>query len=206
MAKKKSKQECADCWSPSERRMKAHIERLKNLIFFPIIRLLVKLGVTANMVSYSSAVIGLASAVYLWYDIKVAAILLAVSFAIDGLDGSVARATKKNKMKGSVTDCFADQLTISATTIGFIAVGLLNPVIGGLYLIVYPVIIIFSILRNIIGKPAVYVLRPRLVVFIAFWFYAATSINWMNYVVLPLSIILLFQAVKDFYFLRGNLK
>jgi phosphatidylglycerophosphate synthase len=206
MGKRKSKQECADCWSPSERRMKEHIERCKKFLFLPLIEILVKLGVTANMVSYSSAVIGLISAVYIWYDIKIAAILLAVSFAIDGLDGSVARATKKNRMKGSVTDCFADQFTISATTIGFISVGLLNPVIGGLYLIVYPVVIIFSILRNIIGKPAVYVLRPRLVVFITFWFYAATSINWLDYVVLPLSIILLFQAVKDFYFLRGNLK
>ncbi|MBT3405637.1 CDP-alcohol phosphatidyltransferase family protein [Candidatus Woesearchaeota archaeon] len=206
MTKKTKDEDCADCWSPSERKIKAFFEFTKKVLFYPVVVLLVKLGVTANMVSYFSAFVGLVATVYLWYDLRIAAILLLVSLAIDGIDGSVARASKKKSLRGSITDCFCDQFAISATTIGFIALGLVDPVIGALYLVVYPTVIAFSIIRNIIKKPASYVLRPRIIVFAVFWLYVITSLNIFNYVILPLSLILLYQVIRDFYVLRAHLK
>lgn len=206
MRKYNKKERYADSLSFSERKPTALIEYLKKFIFYPVVILLIKLGITANMVSCISALIGFISAIYLWFDYKVAAILLLISFFTDGTDGSLARATHKNDKQGAIMDCFMDQITISATTIGFISIGLLDPIIGSLYLLSYPIVVIFSSLRNIIGKPAIYVLRPRIIVYAAFWLYTITSFNSMNYVVSPLSLILLFQVTKDFYFLRGHLR
>ncbi|KKT18899.1 MAG: hypothetical protein UW03_C0028G0015 [Candidatus Peregrinibacteria bacterium GW2011_GWA2_43_8] len=185
--------------------MKTLIEKIKAILFYPFIALLIKAGITANMVSYFSAIVGLISVAFLWYDLKISAVLLIISLMIDGVDGSVARATKKNSLKGSVTDCFCDQATISASTIGFIAIGILDPIIGGFYLVLYPILITFSILRNIVNSPACYVLRPRIIVYGTFVLYAFGSINVLNHVVAILSAALLFQVVKDFYFLRSKL-
>lgn len=197
---------CADCWSPSERKMKLIIEKIKGIFFTPLICLLIKLKITANMVSYFSAFLGIVSVIVLFYDIKISAIILLISFVFDGIDGSLARASKKDNLEGSITDCFCDQIVISSTTIGLIAIGIIDPTIGGLYLVTYPIVIIFSIIRNLINKPRTYVLRPRIIVYATFILYAFTNINLMNWVVLPLSLILLFQIIVDFYFLRGNLK
>jgi len=196
---------CSDCWSPSERKMKGFFETIKKYLFWPIVKACAKIGITANMISYTSAALGVAATVYLWYDIKVAAILLLVSLMLDGVDGSVARDQKPPKLAGSITDCFCDQIVISATTIGFIATGLLDPVIGGLYLIGYPLLITFSILKNIINKPNVYVFRPRIIVYASFWLYVFAGINYMDYTVLPISIIILFYVIFDFYSLRKTL-
>lgn len=199
------KKQFADCWSPSERRIKSIFERIKQIIFYPLVVLLIKLKITANMISYLSAMVGLISVVFLWYNLKISAILLLISLVIDGIDGSVARKTKKNNLKGAVTDCFADQITISASTIGFIAIGILNPIIGGIYLVLYPILIIFSVVRNIFNFPSSYILRPRIIVYGTFVFYIFSLINLLDYIVSILSIILLIQVIKDFYFLRSKL-
>lgn len=196
---------CSDCWSPKERKMKAIFETIKKYLFWPIIKCCAKIGITANMISYTSALIGLISAVYLWYDIKIAAILLIASLMLDGVDGSLARFTNSPKLQGSLTDCFSDQIVISSTTIGFIATGLINPIIGGLYLVGYPLLITFSILKNIINKPNAYVLRPRVIGYASFWLYAFFGINYMNYVILPIAIITLLYVIHDFYLLRKTL-
>jgi len=195
----------ADCWTPSERKIKRNFEKIKAIIFNPFIFFLLKLKITANMLSYFSAFVGLISVIYMWYNLNIAAVLLIISLTIDGLDGSIARATKTNNLQGSVTDSFCDQIVISASTIGFIAIGLLNPIIGGVYLTLYPLVIIFSILRNIINKPATYVLRPRIIVYSIFVLYVFTNWDYMNFIVLILSIILFIQVIKDFYFLRSKL-
>jgi|GEM_PF-2392841 len=201
----KQKTECADCWSPSERKMKGFFETIKKYLFWPIVKTCAKFGITANMVSYVSAAIGIASAVYVWYDMKISAILLLISLLLDGVDGAVARDQNPPKLPGSITDCFCDQLVISSTTIAFIATGLLDPVIGGLYLVGYPLLITFSILKNIINKPNIYVFRPRIIVYIGFWIFVIFGKNYMDYIVLPISIIILLYVIYDFYSLRKTL-
>lgn len=93
------KKSCADCWSPSERKMKSTIEKIKGTFFMPILLILVKLKISANMVSYASAFIGVLSTVYIFFDIKTSATLLLLSFIIDGIDGSLARISKQDNLR-----------------------------------------------------------------------------------------------------------
>ena len=198
-------QKCANCWSPSETKMKSLIERKKGVFFSPLLHLLIKLKISANMVSYFSAIIGLVSTVYLFFDIKISAILLIISFIIDGIDGSLARITKTDNIQGSITDCLCDQVVISSSTIGLMSIGILNPIIGGLYLVTYPLVITFAILRNLINQPRFYVFRPRIIGYLVFIVYAFTKIDIINLVTLILSLTLIFQVITDFYFLRKYL-
>lgn len=193
----------ADCWSPSERKMKGFFENIKSILFKPLVFVLIKLQISANFVSYLSAIVGLIAVLYMWYDIKLATIFLILSLILDGLDGSLARATKTNNLNGSLTDCFTDLIVISASSIGLIATGLVNPIIGGIYLVSYPLLITFSVLRNILNCPKKYVFRPRFIVYAIFIFYAFSSINILNIILAPISLILLFQVTTDFYFLKN---
>lgn len=195
-----------DCWGPGDRTFKSLTERLKGLIFSPIIFILKKLGVTANMVSYASAAFGVAATFYLWQDWQISAWLIIISVLLDGIDGSLARRSANPDPRGPLIDNFADLIVISATTIGFIAVGIISPVVGGLYLVSYPLLIVFAIIRNIIGKPRQHVLRLRLYIYAAFILEAFWGISIMAYIVWPITLIHLFFVLSDFYFLKNEIK
>jgi hypothetical protein len=202
---------CDDPWSPKERKIKKLFEKEKGKLFHPIIKELVKLHIQANTISYISTAIGLISVLFLWIDLRISAVLLACHLLIDGIDGSLARYIRKNKLpyarkcgklQGSITDSFSDQIVISSTTLGYIAIGILNPIIGGLYLIAYPMQIVFSTIRNIIEIPNPYVLRPRIYIYILFGIFAFTSINYLNHATLLFSVILLIYIIHDFFSIR----
>lgn len=197
---------CVDCWSLSERGLQKRLNRAKEIIFLPLLKLLHALGVTGNMVSYLSALSGLASAIWVWHTLKISALLLLVAVLLDNLDGALARYASENRSAGGLTDCFTDQIVISATTISYIATGIVNPVVGGLYLVTYQTVTIFAILRNLLGKPYRFVLRPRIVVYSAFVLFAFTSLNIMDYVTLPCAIIQLISIIFGFQFFRRLLK
>lgn len=198
--------ECADCWSPAERKVKKAFEEFKAVVFYPVVFVLKKIGVPVDLISYVSMVVGVISAYYVWFDLKIAGGLLLLSLVLDGIDGALARAMKRDGVRGAVMDCFADQVVISATMIGMMAMGIVDLVIGGVYLVMYPLLIVFSILRNIIKRPRVYVFRPRTYVYVAFWVYAFFGMNYVGYVTGVAAVAVGVQVVMDFYFLRERLK
>jgi phosphatidylglycerophosphate synthase len=192
-------------WTKSERKIKELSENLRNKFFHPVVFILAKLKITPNIMSIISALTGIVATVYIWYDLKIAGILLIASLVLDGIDGPLARYTGTGSPRGEITDAFTDQTVISATTIGFIANGLIHPVIGGVYLAVYPLLVTFIILRNIINKPSLYVFRPRLFVYVSFLLYAFWGINWMNYIIIPATGIVGIYFLYNFFKLRRML-
>lgn len=195
-----------DCWSASEQGLKNKCNAFKGKLFFPLIWLFESLGITANMVSCLSAIFGIAAAVFLWHDLGVSAAMLAVSLVLDCIDGSMSRAAKNSSTKGAMVDALTDHVTTSATAIGFVSTGLLNPVIGGAYLALYPPVLIFSAVRNFLNVPALYTLRPRLIVHLFFFVYVFTSVNALGPVVLVFSAVLLYEFLRDFCLLLRMVK
>jgi len=195
-----------DCWSPSERKAKHFFEETKAVVFYPLLQLLLFLKISPNMVSFLSATLGLSATVYMWIDLRISVFMLILSLVLDGVDGSLARMTKKNSTSGSLTDAFADQITISSTTIGFIALGFVDIVSGSIYLLSYPIIILFSIIRNALNFPQKYVFRPRILVYLAFALFVYTDINILNITVLVFGVILLTQIFIDFLFLKNKIQ
>jgi len=195
----------SDAWSPTERSLKYKMEKMKEYVLGPLASLLVKLGITASMISYLSGIFGILSAIYIFFDIKIAFFLLIFSLLLDGLDGTIARKENSIDTKGIFIDCFNDQITITATSMAFAGIGILSPPLAVLYSTTYPVLIIFSILRNRLKIPNKYVFRPRLIIFLFFGLYVFTSINLLNEVVLICSTIITVYIVVDFLQLKDKI-
>lgn len=193
----------ADPISASEQRIKDVISEVIMNAVKPLLKLLIKLRVKANHISYFSATLGFISAILLWVDLRLSAYFLITSLLLDSLDGAFARYSETATVQGSITDCLTDQIVISSTTIGAILTGIVNPLLGCLYLLLYPIIIIFSVLRNILEIPSGYVLRPRIYFYIIFILYLFTGINWVNYLLALIVPILIIYVFRDFYRLRS---
>ncbi|MCF7812311.1 CDP-alcohol phosphatidyltransferase family protein [Candidatus Gracilibacteria bacterium] len=196
------KEKYFDCWSPAERKIKNFFERKKKILFYPFLRFFVWLGISANAISYVSAFLGVGAAVYMKYDLVVAGWLLLASFVLDGIDGSLARYTGKNDHRGALTDTFTDQVSVSATTIGLLVNGLIDIFWGSLYLVLYPVLILFSVLKNTLNIPNKYVFRPRVIVYCLFWWSVWIGENYLTLALVPIVIILFVYVLYDFYTLR----
>lgn len=191
-----------DCWSPYERKVQYALENVKKFAFYPVLRVLIKAGISADILSYSFAILGAIAAFYMFIDLRIAAVVLIISVLGDGIDGSVARMTKKDGAKGAFTDEFCDQIVIIATTIAFARLGLLDSGLAIYYAATYPLVIVFSVLRNRLGIPNSYVFRPRLLMYSLFILGVFTNINLLNEAALIFSIIATIYIVHDFIKLK----
>jgi len=200
--KRSPKKICSDCWSPVERKLKNGLEIAKAFLFCPILLILSRFGITPNMVTIFSAFLGVVSAIFVGINRTISVLLLAGAVIGDGLDGAMARKTKNNDAKGSVTDCFYDQVVITATTMAYAQAGMIRPAIAVYYGATYPILIIFSIIRNRLGIPNHYVLRPRMIIYGLFTLYVFSGINVMNEAAGLFSMIFTGYIFNDFYTLK----
>jgi CDP-diacylglycerol--glycerol-3-phosphate 3-phosphatidyltransferase len=101
----------------------------------PIVRGLARLGVTANMVTWSALVLGLGGAVAIASGMFGLACLLATLSTIsDILDGQVARVTRSGSARGELLDAAIDRYTEFAFIAGFIVFAHDSPVQVGIAL------------------------------------------------------------------------
>lgn len=87
----------------------------------PVVRALVALGVTANLVTFSALTLGVAAAIALasgWFGL--ACLLATISTIGDILDGQVARVTKTGSAVGGLVDAIVDRYTEFAFVAAFI--------------------------------------------------------------------------------------
>ncbi len=111
---------------------------LRKLIDAPLNNIgkqLARAGISANAVTLFGVLIGLASAVAIaasWFIL--ALILLIISRLADGLDGAVARATKKTDF-GGYLDISVDFLFYGAIVLGFIIANPAANAIAGAFLL-----------------------------------------------------------------------
>lgn len=95
------------------------LRTLLYVLAFPIVLVSLRLGLSANSLTYSSLVIGLAAAGFLAFGQGVAfAILFFLSLLLDFADGSVARMTETVTTSQFDLDGFSGRLVITATFIG----------------------------------------------------------------------------------------
>lgn len=87
----------------------------------PVVRALVALGVTANLVTFSALIFGVAAAVAVaagWFGL--ACLLATISTIGDILDGQVARVTNAGSAVGGLVDAVVDRYTEFAFVAAFI--------------------------------------------------------------------------------------
>jgi len=171
----------ADCYSAGERPAMIWGQEVRARLLGPLLRLLASVGVTPDQVTAVSLLFGLAFCpLWLWpgspWWAKAAALAtLLLHVLVDGIDGPLARHLGIASRKGSFTDTMADQIVVTITTLTLMVAPTpaLSVWIGSLYIFGYATVVGFAMIRNALGVPYSWLLRPR------FWVYAWIAVDWL---------------------------
>jgi phosphatidylglycerophosphate synthase len=203
----------ADCYSAGERGAMVWGQELRAWWLGPLLRPLAACGVTADHITLASLGAGLAFCpLWLWpgnpaWGRPAALFALLIHVLLDGLDGPLARYLGTASRRGSFTDTMADQIVVTASTLALMATP--QPVAsiwtGGTYLFLYSVVVGFAMIRNALGVPYSWLLRPR------FWVYGWIAVDcfllpgWMDVVLGAFAAVLAVKAASGFLAIRRML-
>lgn len=154
-----------DCYAAGERGWMVIWQRWRASACAPLLRLLKCCGITPDQLTLLALVAGLAFCpLYLWCA-GFALLALAGHALLDGLDGPLARHLGCDSPRGSFTDTASDQAVVVASTITLMATRTVDVVAGTIYVVLYTVVVSFSMVRNALEVPYSWLLRPRFLVY-----------------------------------------
>ena len=185
-------------------------QELRAWLLGPTLRTLAAGGVTPDQITAASLLCGLAFCpLWLWpgspaWARPVALAMLLVHVLLDGLDGPLARHLGVASRRGSFTDTLADQIVVTVSTLSIMAApgALVSSWTGGVYIFLYAMVVAFAMIRNALGVPYSWLVRPR------FWVYAWIAveqlflIGWMDLVVGGFAVILAVKLATGFVAIR----
>jgi phosphatidylglycerophosphate synthase len=156
-----------DCYSAGERASMEWTQRLRGRWLFPILSWLSRCGIRADHVTFLSLLSGLAFCPVYPLAPGWGLALLGLHVVLDGIDGPLARHTNSVKRSGSFVDTVCDQCVIAATTMTLMALSppRIGVPAGVLYLFLYTMVVAFAMVRNAIGVPYRWIIRPRFYVY-----------------------------------------
>jgi phosphatidylglycerophosphate synthase len=196
-----------DCYSAGERKWMEYGQELRGRWLSPLLNLLTAFRITPDHLTLLSFLFGITFAP-LWYfgHYWPAVIVLWTHVALDGLDGPLARFQNSGSPRGSFTDSFCDQLVVSSTTI-LLMIGEpgLSVISGAIFLVVYTAVLAIAMVRNTLNIPYSWLLRPRLILFLAIpaellgLSYSIAAVVWISNIVLGIKL------ATGFYRLRNRL-
>lgn len=203
----------ADCYSAGERSAMVWGQELRAWLLAPLLRTLAAAGVTPDQITAASLLCGLAFCpLWLWpgspAGTRPAALaMLLLHVLLDGLDGPLARHLGIASRRGSFTDTLADQIVVTASMLAIMATpgALVSSWTGGVYIFLYAMVVAFAMVRNALGVPYSWLVRPR------FWVYAWIAveqfflIGWMDLVVGGFAALLAVKLATGFVAIRRML-
>ena len=160
-------------------------QQMRQRLLAPVAFVLTKLGISADMLSYTSVLLGLGFCLLAPFQFAIAFWLLVASVICDGLDGVEARFTHTNTTRGSFTDLFCDVAVVGLVVAGLAWAGLIHPALAVLFVYSYTALAIFLVLHRMLAVSSVGVLRPsRMVFFAAIALYFFWRIDLLNILLL----------------------
>ncbi len=160
-------------------------QRMRQRFLSPIAFVLARLGISADMLSFASVVLGIGFFLCVPFQFTVAFWLLIASLVCDSLDGVEARLTGTNTMRGSFTDVFCDQLVVAFTVAGMAWKGLIHPALAVIFVSVYTSLVMFLVLHRLLRVSSFGVVRPsRMLLYAAIALYFFFHIDLLNYILL----------------------
>jgi phosphatidylglycerophosphate synthase len=203
----------ADCYSAGERRAMVWTQELRARLLRPLLVWAERVGIRPDVVTLASLACGLAFCpLYLWpgtpwWSRPAALAALLAHVILDGLDGPLARHLGVASRRGSFTDTLADQIVVTASTIALVAAPqpAVSGWVGALYLFAYAMVVAFAMVRNALGVPYSWLIRPRL------WVYGWIAVDLyllpgrMDLILLGFSCVLLIKMASGFVAIRRML-
>ena len=178
---KQLKQRFGSIYSEDEERVLGPWQRIRQYLLAPIAVILSRLGISPDMLSYTSVAFGIGFFLLAPFHFAVAFWLLVASIICDGLDGVEARLKRTNTARGSFTDMFCDQAVVAFSVAGMVWRGSINPVLAILFVYVYTTLVIFLMLHRMLHVSSHWIVRPsRMLLYIAITLDFFFSINLLN--------------------------
>lgn len=178
---KQLKQRFGSIYSEDEERVLGPWQRIRQYLLAPIAVILSRLGISPDMLSYTSVAFGIGFFLLAPFHFAVAFWLLVTSIICDGLDGVEARLKRTNTARGSFTDMFCDQAVVAFSVAGMVWRGSINPVLAILFVYVYTSLVIFLMLHRMLQVSSHWIVRPsRMLLYIAIALDFFFSINLLN--------------------------
>ena len=182
---KQLKNKIGSIYSEDEELVLGPWQRIRQGFLSPIAYILSRLGISPDMLSFTSVVFGIGFCLFAPFQFTVAFWLLVASIICDGLDGVEARLTKTNTASGSFTDMFCDQLVVAFSVAGMAWKNLIHPVLAVLFVYVYTALVIFLVLHRMLQVSSHWIIRPsRMLLYAAIALYFFFRIDVLNYLLL----------------------
>src|SRR6266851_2012279 len=182
---KQLKQRFGSIYSEDEERVLGPWQRIRQYLLAPIAVILSRMGISPDMLSYTSVAFGLGFFLLAPFHFAVAFWLLVASIICDGLDGVEARLKRTNTARGSFTDMFCDQAVVAFSVAGMVWRGSINAVLAILFVYVYTSLVIFLMLHRLLQVSSHWIVRPsRMLLYVAIALCYFFQINLLNYLVL----------------------
>lgn len=154
-------------YSRTEEQSMRSFQKAKGVVLEPLLRLLTALSISANMISFFSAVSAVAG-LGAWLGTGETQYFVAgiwIHFLLDGIDGSLARYQKKESVAGARLDLLADTAGVVATGTFLGASGTVSFFIASLFTGGYLAVNAISEILSIQNKQYVFVIRPRVFIY-----------------------------------------
>jgi phosphatidylglycerophosphate synthase len=178
---KPSELESGSIYSQEEERVLGPWQRVRQSVLYPIAAVLSWLGISPDMLSYTSVIFGIGFCLLAPIEFTLAFWFLVASVICDGLDGVEARLKRKNTARGSFTDMFCDQAVVAFTVAGMAWKGSIHPVLAILFVYTYTAITIFLMLHQMLHISSRWIVRPsRMILYIAIGLYFVFRVDLLN--------------------------
>jgi len=198
-------------FAENEQAGQERFQKIRDGLFGPLVRLLIRSGITADLISLLS-LLQLVPFGYLLLTAKdsqqigIASLFVWLHVALDALDGPIARTTGTAGPAGAFTDMCVDHSGMLVTTCLLTADGLINPTAAVIYASSYTVAVAFTIWLNMIGQPFKLVIRTKYLLYALITYYGVSSVNLIGEAVVGFCVIHVFFAIVGFCKLRRVLR
>jgi len=160
-------------------------QKIRQFFLTPIAFALSRLGISPDMLSFLSVVLGIGFCLLAPFRFAVAFWLLVASVICDGLDGVEARLMRVNTPRGSFTDMFCDQMVVALSVAGMAWKGAIHPALAILFVYVYTALVTFLMLHRMLQVSSHLIIRPsRMLLYAAIGLDFFFNIDVLNYLLL----------------------
>ncbi len=195
-----------DDFADAERPVQEGFATWRTTVFGRLVRPLAKFGLKADHLTLAGLLLLIPYAVGFdrWPLLAFGSLVLAV--LMDGLDGVFARVTGTADDAGAFTDVCADQVGLVVTVLLVLHHGLAQPALGGLYAVLYVVVVAFSVLQNFAGVPLQLVIRTKYPLYILASIWMFTGWEAFDLFFGAASVVMLVNAWQSFSRLRRSFR
>lgn len=134
--------------------------RKKDVILFPLTKLLAGIGITPALLSYTSIIVMLVFIYVIPQSLMQALYLVIVYLVLDNLDGSLARHLHTASDRGKFTDILVDNVCFMLFLVGLVYANLLSGILGIIFSYVFLLLTTLLIFEKNLFQPTDWLIRP----------------------------------------------